>query len=134
MDIEKLVSTVIDCAYKVRHELMSGFFESVYENALMIELRDCGLKVENQVPLDVLYKGNVVGIYRADIVVDNRLIVEIKAISDINSVHEMQLVNYLLATNIDDGLLINFGAERLEVRRKYRLYKDSRRGIVKTYE
>ena len=125
MDIEKIVSTVIDCAYKVRHELMNGYLESVYENALMIELENCGIKAEPQVPLKVLYKGVVVGEYRVDILVENCLIVEIKAVSDIISAHESQLVNYLTATNIDNGLLINFGAERLEVKRKYQVYKDT---------
>ncbi len=109
MDIEKIISTVIDCAYKVRHELINGYLESVYENALMLELRNCSINAEAQVPLKVLYKGVVVGEYRVDILVENCLIVEIKAVSDLNSAHESQLVNYLTATNIDDGLLIIFG-------------------------
>ena len=69
MDVEKIVSSVIDCAYKVRHELMNGYLESVYENALMLELRNCGINAENQVPLKVLYKGGVVGEDRIDILV-----------------------------------------------------------------
>ena len=109
----------------MRHELINGYLESVYENALMLELRNCSINAEAQVPLKVLYKGVVVGEYRVDILVENCLIVEIKAVSDLNSAHESQLVNYLTATNIDDGLLINFGSERLEVKRKYRVYKDT---------
>lgn len=134
MDVEKIVSSVIDCAYKVRHELMNGYLESVYENALMLELRNCGINAENQVPLKVLYKGVVVGEYRIDILVENCLIVEIKAVSDINSAHEAQLVNYLTATNIDNGLLINFGSEKLEVKRKYRVYKDTNKDRIIGYK
>ena len=134
MDVEKIVSSVIDCAYKVRHELMNGYLESVYENALMLELRNCGINAENQVPLKVLYKGVVVGEYRIDILVENCLIVEIKAVSDINSAHEAQLVNYLTATNIDNGLLINFGSEKLEVKRKYRVYKDTSKDRIIGYK
>ena len=134
MDVEKIVSSVIDCAYKVRHELMNGYLESVYENALMLELRNCGINAKNQVPLKVLYKGVVVGEYRIDILVENCLIVEIKAVSDINSAHEAQLVNYLTATNIDNGLLINFGSEKLEVKRKYRVYKDTSKDRIIGYK
>ena len=134
MDVEKIVSSVIDCAYKVRHELMNGYLESVYENALMLEVRKCGINAENQVPLKVLYKGVVVGEYRIDILVENCLIVEIKAVSDINSAHEAQLVNYLTATNIDNGLLINFGSEKLEVKRKYRVYKDTNKDRIIGYK
>ena len=134
MDVEKIISSVIDCAYKVRHELMNGYLESVYENALMLELRNCGINAENQVPLKVLYKGVVVGEYRIDILVENCLIVEIKAVSDINSAHEAQLVNYLTATNIDNGLLINFGSEKLEVKRKYRVYKDTSKDRIIGYK
>ncbi len=134
MDVEKIVSSVIDCAYKVRHELMNGYLESVYENALMLELRNCGINAENQVPLKVLYKGVVVGEYRIDILVENCLIVEIKAVFDINSAHEAQLVNYLTATNIDNGLLINFGSEKLEVKRKYRVYKDTSKDRIIGYK
>ena len=133
MDIEKIVSTVIDCAYKVRHELINGYLESVYENALMLELKNCGINAEAQVPLKVLYKGAVVGEYRVDILVENSLIVEIKAVSDLNTAHETQLVNYLTTTNIDNGLLINFGSERLEVKRKYRVYKDTSIEKIKGY-
>lgn len=134
MDIEGLISVVIDCAYKVRHELMNGYLESVYENALMLELKNCGIKAESQIPLQVFYKGVVVGEYRVDILVENCLIVELKAVSDITSAHETQLVNYLTATNIDNGLLINFGSDRLEVKRKYRVYKDTRSDRIIAYK
>lgn len=100
----------------------------------MLELRNCGINAENQVPLKVLYKGVVVGEYRIDILVENCLIVEIKAVSDINSAHEAQLVNYLTATNIDNGLLINFGSEKLEVKRKYRVYKDTSKDRIIGYK
>ncbi len=122
MDIEKLISAVISAAYEVKINLGGGYLESVYQNALMAELYSQGLKAESECGLAVKYKGHVVGEFRADIVVDGRLIIELKAVNTILPIHEMQLVNYLTATGIDNGLLINFGSERLEVKRKFRTF------------
>ena len=123
MDLEELIKKVIQCVYNVRLQLSAGFLETVYQKALLIELKKNNILAEAEVPVDVYYDDSVVGEYRADIVVEKKIILEIKAIQHLLPVHEAQLVNYLTATKIDCGLLINFGGERLEIRRKYRTYK-----------
>jgi len=119
MKEEALTRSIIGCAYKVHNGLGSGFLERVYQNALCIELRKLGLHVEEQAPVKVLYDGQVVGDYFADLLVEGRVIVEIKAVEALVKAHEVQLVNYLAATGMEVGLLINFGAS-VKVRRKYR--------------
>lgn len=123
MELESLIKKVIQCVYNVRLQLSSGFLEAVYQKALLIELSKQNIQAEAEVPVDVYYDDSVVGEYRADIVVEKKIILEIKAIQHLLPVHEAQLVNYLTATKIDCGLLINFGGERLEIKRKYRTYK-----------
>ncbi len=120
---EKLIARIIQCAYDVRSQLAAGYLEMVYRNALLIELQENGLCAEVEVPLNVTYKDTIVGEYRADIVVEHSVIVELKAVQKLSSVHEAQLVNYLTTTGFDDGLLINFGSDKLEVKRKYRVYR-----------
>ena len=122
MNINKLVKEVIDCAYKVRMELAPGYLESVYKNAMLVELKLRGLKFETEKPIKVNYKGFVVGDFKADIVVEDSLILELKSVQCLQTVHSVQLVNYLVATGIDDGLLINFGSEKIEIKHKYRTY------------
>lgn len=122
MDIEQLISAVISAAYEVRITLGTGFLESVYQNALMTELESRGIKTEKETPLAVKYKGHIVGDFRCDILVDNRIIIELKAVGLLLPAHEAQLVNYLTATGIDHGLLINFGGVKLEVKRKFRTF------------
>lgn len=123
MEDEGLTRQIIGCAYEVHNKLGGGFLESVYQRAMAIELSKVGLPgvIEKTVP--VYYEGQQVGDFRADIVVDQRVIVELKAVETLARIHEVQLVNYLAATNIPIGLLINFGPERVEVKRKYRDYK-----------
>lgn len=123
MDLEELIKKVIQCVYNVRLQLSAGFLETVYQKALLIELKKNNILAEAEIPIAVYYDDSVVGEYRADIIVEKRIIIEIKAIQHLMSAHEAQLVNYLTATKIDCGLLINFGGERLEIRRKYRTYK-----------
>ncbi|MDX9953483.1 MAG: GxxExxY protein [Anaerolineae bacterium] len=125
MQDEELTRTIIGCAYKVHNTLGAGFLEKVYENALTIELQKHELRVQQQRPITVYYEGQVVGEYCADLCVEDRVIVELKAGVALNKAHEMQLVNYLTATGIDIGLLLNFG-ESVEVKRKYREYKPKR--------
>ena len=125
MTDEELIKTVVGCAYDVRSELMPGYLEIVYRNAMVCELHDHNLRCETEFPINIYYKGHCVGEYRADIVVERRLIIELKAVNTLLPIHEMQLVNYLTATGIDNGILINFGGERMEVRRKFRTYKPS---------
>ena len=122
MDTETLIKTIIDAAYRVRSSFMPGYLESIYENALIVELEDLGLKVQSQKPLSVIHKNRVIGEFKIDLLVEDSVIVEIKSVNQISSAHEMQLVNYLTITGINNGLLINFGnLEKLEVKRKYRL-------------
>ena len=126
MDQEELIKQIIQCAYNVRKELYAGFLESVYKNALLIELRKNGLKVDKEVPINVHYNNVIVGEFRADIIVEDSVILELKAIQKLSTIHEAQLVNYLTATNIEHGLLINFGSEKLEVKRKYRRFRNAK--------
>lgn len=105
---------------KVHSKLGSGFLESVYQNALALELRRAGLKIESEKPISVRYEQELIGAFVADLFVNDALIVETKAIQVLAKIHEVQLVNYLVATGIDEGLLLNFGAERLEFKKKFR--------------
>lgn len=125
MEIEELIKTIIQCAYNVRIHLSAGFLESVYQKALMIELQEKGIHAEVEKPIDVYYKDKIVGDFRADIIVEDLIILELKAIQQLMPIHETQLVNYLTATHIDHGLLINFGSERIQIKRKFREYKHS---------
>lgn len=93
---------------------------------MLIEIEKHHLPYQTEVPLNVFYDGIVVGKYRADIIVGKRLILEIKATTNLTVANEIQLVNYLTATGIDDGLLVNFGADLLQFKRKYRVYRQSK--------
>ncbi len=122
MTDDDLTQKIIGCAYKVHNTLGPGFLEKVYENALRIELEKLGLRVKQQEPINVEYEGQVVGEYYADLWVDARVIVELKAAQALAKEHEVQLVNYLTAKRIDLGLLLNFGPS-VQVKRKFREYK-----------
>lgn len=123
---DPLTREVIGAAIEVHDQLGSGFLESVYANALAIELEQRGIAYRKEAKIDVHYKGQVVGEFRADLFVENTLIVELKAVNKLVKAHEVQTVNYLTATNIDVGLLFNFGTKSLEFRRKHRIYKDTK--------
>jgi GxxExxY protein len=114
---KELSNQIIRCFYTVYNTLGFGFLEKVYENALMIELAKNVIKAEKQKPIKVFYENNIVGEYFADIIVENCIILELKASEYIVEEHELQLVNYLKATNIEIGLLLNFG-RRPEFKRK----------------
>ena len=120
-NINALTEKVIGCAYRVHNELGDGFLEKVYENSLRIELARAGLSVKQQHPVPVTYEGEVVGDFHADLIIEDVLIVELKAVRRGSKAHEGQLVNYLTATGINHGLLINFGPS-VEVKRKFRKY------------
>lgn len=96
------------------------FLESVYEKCLLIELRKAGLKAEPQIPITAYYDEEVVGEFYADVLVEDSIILELKSIQRILKVHEVQLVNYLVATRKDVGLLLNFGERKVEIKRKLR--------------
>lgn len=125
MNIEELIKQIVQCAYNVRTKLSAGFLESVYLNALLIELHDNGLKAEKEVPITVHYNNHIVGEFRADIIVEKTVVVELKAVQQLTTAHEAQLVNYLTATNIEHGLLINFGSEKIEIKRKFKTFKST---------
>jgi GxxExxY protein len=114
-----LCGQVIGAAMKVRSAQGPGFLESVYQNALIWELQKLGLKVDAQTPITVHYDGQLVGTFTADPLVNNSLILELKANQLLAKAQEVQLVNYLVATGIDEGLLLNFGAQRLEYKKKF---------------
>ena len=122
-DIGDLCYRVIGAAMRVQTVLGPGYLEEVYKNSMLVELRSEGLKAEAEVNIPVDYRGVRVGNYKADIIVENQVILELKAVSCLVAQHEAQLVNYLTATRIDDGLLFNFGATSLQYKHKYRLYK-----------
>jgi GxxExxY protein len=117
MKYSDLTEKIIKGAYTVHNALGFGFVEKVYQNALAVELKKMGLGVENEVPISVYYEDEVVGEYVADILVEETIIIELKAVRDLAEIHEVQLVNYLKATGKEVGLLINFG-HSVQVRRK----------------
>ena len=118
MDSDDLIKKIIQCAYNVRVQLSAGYLESIYKKALLIELRENGLSAEEEYPITVFYNNIVVGEFRADIIVNNEVIIELKAVQNLHPIHEAQLVNYLTATNIDNGLLINYGSDKLEIKNR----------------
>jgi GxxExxY protein len=106
---EDITGKILKAFYNVYNELGYGFLEKVYEKAMLYELKLIGLTADNQTPVKVEYKNKIIGDYYADIIVENKVIIELKAIECIIPEHEVQLVNYLKATNIEVGLLLNFG-------------------------
>ncbi|MCD4694717.1 MAG: GxxExxY protein [Bacteroidales bacterium] len=122
MNNDDLTKNIISCAYKVHNTLGAGFLEKVYENAMMIELKKAGLNVEQQHNIPVYYDSTIIGDYYADIIVENEVILELKAVENLTKIHEVQLVNYLQGTGIEIGLLINFGSS-VKIKRKYKDYK-----------
>lgn len=118
---------IIHAFYKVYNTLGFGFLEKVYHKALFIELTNCGFNVKSQYPIKVFYEEALVGDYYADIIVDDCIIIEIKAMEALNENHEYQLINYLKATEIEVGLLLNFGPEP-KFRR--RIFTNDRKNIA----
>ncbi len=116
---KEITDVIIKSFYKVYNELGSGFLESVYECAMQIELQNQGLLAFDQYPIKVYYDDQLVGDFKADLLVEQRVIVELKAVNSIHSKHEAQLINYLKATGIEVGLLMNFGPEPKFIRRVF---------------
>jgi len=117
MKHKDLTAKIIECAYKVHNTLGFGFLEAIYQNALVIELMNSGLQAEKEKKIQVHYQKQLVGDYMADIIVESKVILELKSVKELHPAHSAQLVNYLKATGIEVGLLINFG-ESVEVKRK----------------
>lgn len=112
-----LTRRIIGCAFEVQNTLGSGFLESVYEKAMVVALSDAGIQVRAQAPITVRFRGRTVGDFYADLLVDDRVIVELKTVSEIAPQHKAQIINYLNATDVQVGLLINFGNPKIEFHR-----------------
>lgn len=128
---EELTGRIIKSYYKVYNTLGHGFIESIYHNAMIVELVADGLQVETKQPIAVFYEGRVVGTFETDLVVEGRVIIELKAKQRLIEAHEAQLINYLRATEIEIGLLFNFGKSP-EFRRKY--FSNKNKGFEKNSE
>ncbi len=113
----ELTEKVIGVCMEVSRELGGGFLESVYSKALMIALPEAGFRAVEQAPLKVTFRGRIVGEFYPDFLIENRLIVELKAVKSLGSEHEAQLINYLKGTGVKVGLLVNFGRSKLEWKR-----------------
>jgi GxxExxY protein len=110
----------IFCAYRVYNKMGYGFLESVYEKCLLIELKKEGLQAESQKAIIVEYENEIVGHFTADILVEDTIILELKSVKQIIQAHEVQMVNYLVAIGKEVGLILNFGEQKVEVKRKIR--------------
>ncbi len=117
MEINDITYKINGAIFEVNRILGPGFLEKVYENALAQELKSIGLKVETQSPIKVYYKKECVGEYFADLLVEDKVIVELKTVKKIEKIHEAQLLNYLKATGIQIGLLVNFREQKAEIKR-----------------
>ncbi len=120
MKHEELTRRIIGCAYKVFNTLGFGFLESVYKKAMVIELDKINLKVEQEKPLKVYYNGHVVGDFYVDLFVEDEIIIELKSVENLSKANDVQLVNYLNGLQKEIGLLINFGPNGVDIKRKYR--------------
>lgn len=119
MKYEELTGQMLEAGFEVINELGAGFVESVYERAMLIALRQKGLVADNQHPLKVMFRGQCVGDFFADLLVEERIIVEAKAVKTLLPEHQAQLIHYLKATGLEVGLLVNFGNDKLEFKRCY---------------
>ena len=120
MQYEELTEKIIGCAYRVYNKMGFGFLESVYEKCLLIELKKEGLQAESQKAIIVKYENEIVGHFTIDILVEDTIILELKSVKQIIQAHEVQMVNYLVATGKEVGLILNFGEKKVEVKRKVR--------------
>ena len=120
MKKDPITHEIIGCAMEIHRQLGAGFQEVIYQRCLEIELETAGLPFGREVEQPIYYKGNKVGTRRADFIVDNRIVVELKAVLALENAHIVQAKNYLHAYDLDLGLLINFGGKSLEVRRIFR--------------
>jgi len=116
-ELDRITNRIIGCVYRVSNTLGCGFLEKVYENALVIELRRGGLHLEQQHPIRVFYDNLAIGEFAVDLLVEGRVIVELKAARAFDEVHSAQCMNYLRASNLNVCLLVNFGTPRAQIRR-----------------
>ena len=118
MEYGELTEKIIGCAYRVYNKMGFGFLESVYEKCMLIELHKENLDAEPQKSITVYYDNQIVGEFVADIIVNDTVILELKSVRRIIKAHEVQLVNYLVATGKPVGLILNFGERKVDVKRK----------------
>ena len=118
MEYRELTEKIIGCAYRVYNQMGFGSLESVYEKCMLIELHKANLDAESQKPITVYYENQIVGEFVADIIVNDTIILELKSVRRIINAHEVQLVNYLVATEKPVGLILNFGERKVEIKRK----------------
>jgi GxxExxY protein len=116
----ELTAKALEACFEVAKELGAGYLESVYEKALLIALREKGCQARAQFPLTVSFHGQVVGDFYADILLEDKVIIELKAVRALTPEHQAQVINYLNATGVEVGLLVNFGNPRLEYKRLHR--------------
>ena len=126
MKYKEITEKIIGPAYSIHHYFGFGFLEKAYENALAIEMRKCGLKFEQQVPMKVYYNDEIVGEYTAYFIVEGKVLVEIKSVKKIEDAHHSQIINYLKALHLEVGLLINFGPD-IEFKRKILTMRNPRK-------
>ncbi len=112
-----LKENILKCCFNVANELGIGFLESIYKNALVIDLKKTGLCVEIEKPFQVRYQGQPAGIFIADLIIENRVIIEVKSCKTLLPEHQAQLINYLKVTDIQDGLLVNFATKKIQIKR-----------------
>lgn len=117
MELDRITEKIIGCIYKVSNTLGNGFLEKVYENALALELRKCGLQTDQQHGIKVSYDGAVVGEFAADLLIEKKVLIELKAAKALDEAHMAQCLNYLKATGFSVCLLVNFGKPKVEIRR-----------------
>ena len=117
---EEITAKILEACFEVSKELGAGFLESVYQNALVIVLKQKGLQVQVQVPIAVRFRGENVGNFVADLLVEQKVIVELKAVGALVPEHQAQVINYLKATGVEVGLLVNFGRPKIEYHRLHK--------------
>lgn len=122
--INELIGKILDACYEVCGELGGGFAAPVYENALALALKQKGLRVENQFPLVIRFRGVIVGEFYADLLVEDKVLIELKSVPFLDVEQVSQMTNYLKATETEVGLIVNFGASRLEYRKFENHYRE----------
>jgi GxxExxY protein len=127
--VDELTDRIIGAAIRVHRELGPGFLESVYEEALAVEFSEQGIRFERQKPLPILYREHHVGEHRLDFLVENAVVLELKAIADFENIHFAVVRSYLKAAGLDDGLLMNFATTKLAVKRIGRTYTGSQHSV-----
>ncbi len=128
---EELTGKILQSCFEVSKELGTDFLESVYEKALLVALRQKDLRAENQVPLQVKFRGEIVGEFFVDVLVENKILLELKTVNNLTNEHYAQTINYLKATGIEVALLVNFGNPKLEYRRFNNRFLESEKIDIK---